>query len=74
MEHKGVQYQVVQTANPTGFKWTVYLDANRTRTGVSHTMKFAILEAQRKIDQFLKAPNPKTPGGNPRVPDVEGQA
>jgi hypothetical protein len=55
MEHKGVQYQVVQTANPTGFKWIVYLDANRTKTGVSHTIKFAILDAQRKIDQFLKA-------------------
>jgi hypothetical protein len=26
MEHKGIQYQVVQTANPTGWKWTVQLD------------------------------------------------
>jgi hypothetical protein len=26
MEHKGIQYQVVQTANPTGFRWTVRLD------------------------------------------------
>src|SRR5271169_6311209 len=23
MEHKGIQFLVVQTANPTGFKWTV---------------------------------------------------
>jgi hypothetical protein len=31
--YKGVEYQVVQTANPSGWKWTVYLDAIRTRTG-----------------------------------------
>jgi hypothetical protein len=35
VEHKGIQYQVVQTANPTGFKWTVHLDVSRTKTGVS---------------------------------------
>src|SRR5438874_420826 len=35
MNHKGIQYQVVQTANPTGFKWTVNLDDNRIKTGVS---------------------------------------
>jgi 3,4-dihydroxy-2-butanone 4-phosphate synthase len=55
MEHRGVQYQIVQTANPTGFKWTVHIDASRTRTGVSATMKSAIIDAQRKIDKALMA-------------------
>src|ERR1700738_3205384 len=34
-EYRGVQYQTVQTANPTGFKWIVHLDATRTRTSCS---------------------------------------
>jgi hypothetical protein len=51
MEHKGIQYQVVQTANPTAFKWIVHLDAGRTMTGVSYSMKAAALEAQRNIDK-----------------------
>jgi hypothetical protein len=54
MEHKGIQFSVVQTANPSGFRWTVQLDATRTRCGVSYSMKAAILDAQRKIDRALK--------------------
>ena len=54
MEYKGIQYRVVQTANPTGFRWTVQLDATRTRSGVSYSMKAAVLDAQRKIDRALK--------------------
>jgi hypothetical protein len=33
---QGPRNHVVQTANPTGFKWTVYLDATRVRTGDSY--------------------------------------
>ena len=54
MQYKGVQYRVVQTANPTGWKWTVQLDATRTRSGTSYSMKSAVLEAERKIDKELK--------------------
>ena len=53
MDHKGIQYQIVQTANPTAFKWTVQLDETRTRTGQSYSMKEAVLDAQRKIDKVL---------------------
>ena len=56
MEHKGIQFSVVQTANPTGFRWSVQLDATRTRSGVSYSMKAAILDAQRKIDKELGSP------------------
>jgi hypothetical protein len=55
VEYKGIQYQVVQTANPTGFRWTVQLDATRTRNGVSYSKKAAILDAQRKIDKELRS-------------------
>jgi hypothetical protein len=55
MEYRSIQYQVVQTANPTGFKWTVHLDAGRTRSGESYSMKSAILDAERAIDKALRA-------------------
>jgi hypothetical protein len=55
MEYKGIQYQVVQTANPTGFKWVVHLDETRTRTGESFSRKAAMLDAERAIDKVLKA-------------------
>lgn len=53
MQYKGIEYQVVLTANPTGWKWTVQLDATRTRSGTSYSMKSAVLEAQRRIDKEL---------------------
>ena len=55
MQYKGVEYRILQTANPTGFKWIVQLEENRTRTGTSALMRTAILDAQRKIDRELKA-------------------
>jgi hypothetical protein len=51
VEHKGIQYQVVQTANPTGFKWTVQLDENRTKTGLSHSRESATFNAVRAVDK-----------------------
>jgi hypothetical protein len=53
MEHKGIRYEVLQTANPTGFIWTVYLDEKRTRTGVSFSRETAIHNAVRAIDKAL---------------------
>jgi hypothetical protein len=54
MEYKGIQYQIVQTASPTGFRWTAYLDETRTRTGISPTVKSAVADAQTKIDKALR--------------------
>jgi hypothetical protein len=54
MEYRGIQYTVVQTANPTGFKWTAHLDGGRIRTAQSFTRKAAIVDAERKIDRALK--------------------
>jgi hypothetical protein len=54
MEHKGIQYQVVQTANPTGFKWTVLLDENRTKTGGAPSKTSAIFLAVRFIDRAVR--------------------
>jgi len=54
MEYKGTEYSVVQTANPGGWKWTVFLDASRTRTGRAHTRAHAVLDAERAIEKAVK--------------------
>jgi hypothetical protein len=64
MEHKGIQYQVVQTANPTGFRWTVQLDENKTRTGVARAKGTAIFHAVSFIDRAVRE-RPR-PNGSPR--------
>jgi hypothetical protein len=54
MEYKGIQYLIVQTANPTGFKWTVLLEGNRSKSGEAPTMKAAVFDVERKISKELK--------------------
>ena len=54
MQHKGVQYQVVETANPSGWKWTVELDEGRTKTGVSCSRAHAALYAINAIELTSK--------------------
>ena len=53
MEHKGVQYQVVQMASLTGWQWTVQLAEGRTKTGVSFSRGHAIFYAINAIDRAL---------------------
>jgi hypothetical protein len=53
MEHKGVQYQVVQTANPTGWKWTVELGNGRTKTGDTFSRVNGIRLALLAIDRAV---------------------
>jgi hypothetical protein len=58
MEYQGFEYTVVQTANPTGWKWTVRLTNNRTRSGIAFSRVSAIKLAQHAIEK-----SQKTPGG-----------
>jgi hypothetical protein len=55
MQYRDIEYQVVQTSNPTGWKWTVQLDESRSRTGSGFNRTNAIGLAQRAIDKALKA-------------------
>ena len=55
MNYKGIEYQIVQTSNPTGWKWTFQPDANRTRTGTAPNRAMAVKLAEYAIDKFLKA-------------------
>jgi hypothetical protein len=47
MEHKGIEYQIVQTAHPTGWRWIVYLDDGQTKMGVSASRHYAIFDATK---------------------------
>src|SRR5882757_4546867 len=34
MEYKGIRFEIVETTNPCCWKWIVFLDETRMRTGV----------------------------------------
>jgi hypothetical protein len=42
MEHKGVEYSVVQTTNPVGWRWIVYLPGRPPKTGTSPNREIAL--------------------------------
>jgi hypothetical protein len=60
MRYRDTEYQVVQTLNPTGFRWTVHLDENRTKIGAGFSRTQAIGLAQRAIDKALERTVPAT--------------
>ena len=55
MEYRTVQFEVVETTNPYGWKWVVFLDATRTRTGIGLTRADAASDAQFAIDKVLES-------------------
>jgi hypothetical protein len=54
MEHKGIRYDVVQSASPRGWKWVVHLSATKTKTGFSYSKQLAAFAAIKAIDNALK--------------------
>lgn len=54
MEHRGVQFEVVQTTNPCCWKWIVFLDAVRMRTGIALTRADAVLDGELAIESALE--------------------
>jgi hypothetical protein len=63
MDYKGIEYHVVQTADPTGWRWTVQMEGRESRTGSGHNRTAAIALAQIAIDKLLKAHPPASIGG-----------
>lgn len=53
MEYRTIPFEVVETTNPYGWKWIVFLDAIRTRTGIGLTRADAVLDAESAIDKAL---------------------
>ena len=60
MEYRGIEYQVVQTANPTGWRWTVEVAGGTLRRGTGYNRVHAIGLAQRAIDRLLGNPKKVT--------------
>jgi hypothetical protein len=54
MEYKAIQFEIIQMTNPCCWKWVVFLDATRTRTGVALTRADAVLDAEFAIDKALE--------------------
>jgi len=58
MEYRGIQYQIVQTANPTG---SVYIPGRRSKSGTANKRLLAIRHAETAIDNAIKVGPTKTP-------------
>jgi hypothetical protein len=54
MKHKGIEYQIIQSAHPTG-RWTVHLDDGHSKTGISISREYAIFDATNAIEKALSA-------------------
>jgi hypothetical protein len=54
MKYKGIQYQILQTASPQGFKWTVQFGDGSTKMGHTLTRDGAIFAARYTIDNAAK--------------------
>jgi hypothetical protein len=54
MEHNGISYSVVQTASPTGWRWTIYIPGKRPKSGTALNRLTAIRLAQIAIDKAIK--------------------
>ena len=54
MAYKTIRFEVIETTNPYGWKWTVFLDSTRTRTGIGLTRADAVLDAEFAIDKALE--------------------
>jgi hypothetical protein len=54
MEYKTVRFEVIETTNPYGWKWIVFLDSTKTRTGIGLTRADAVLDAEFAIDKALE--------------------
>jgi hypothetical protein len=59
MEYRGIQYQIVQTANPAGFKWVVQFRDGSTKIGTTLTQNGAIFAAKYAIDKAKNEPKMK---------------
>ena len=62
MQYRNTEYQVVQTANPTGWKWIVLVGGQHIRTGTGYNRTGSIALAQRAIDNLLKSRTSKIEG------------
>jgi hypothetical protein len=53
MEHRGVEYALIQGLGRQVWKWSVSLDGDRSATGQAATKAEAAAQAERAIDRAL---------------------
>jgi hypothetical protein len=58
MDYKGIEYHVVQTADPAEWRWTVQMEGREPRSGSGRNRTAAVALAQIAIDKLLKAHAP----------------
>ena len=63
MDYKGIEYHVVQTANPAEWSWTVQMEGREPRTGSGRNRTAAVALAQIAIDKLIKADPPANSDG-----------
>jgi hypothetical protein len=51
VEYKGINYQMLQSTGAQRWRWTVFLDAHSTKSGISRNRSVAILDALRAIQK-----------------------
>ena len=54
MEHRNVEFSVLQTSSPTGWKWTFQLEGHKPRQGTAWSREEAIGLAKEAIEKAVK--------------------
>jgi hypothetical protein len=54
MEHDGIEYMVVQTINPRGWKWSFEREGKKPKTGLAFSRAEAVTAATRAIGQLIR--------------------
>lgn len=54
MKHQGIEYSVVQTADPKGWKWTFQLPGRKPKSETAFSRDMAVRSAEMAIDKALK--------------------
>jgi hypothetical protein len=59
MEHKGIRYELLETTNPSGWRWVVHWDVTQAG-GFSSSKDIAIYGAKQAIEKALEANEKRT--------------
>jgi hypothetical protein len=54
MNYKGIDYSILPTTNPATWKWTVYLENGRTKSGDAPDRRAAAIRALAVINRAAK--------------------
>jgi hypothetical protein len=54
MKHQGIEYTVLQTANPSGWKWSFEREGRLPKTGIAYDRIEAVRAAELAINRNLK--------------------